>query len=147
MHYANIPEKCSKENRWRSGEEETKLNPSKVGSLKRHQRLGGGCLSPPSGYCPSDFFCNFFLYHPWNIYINEAPMQKIGSLAFKFWMWWPPKDLYRRSNFWIFQILVESKCEIWRSYARNDHQIITGHPIDLKLVANRPGWILMNVLI
>ena len=21
-------------------------------------------------------------------------MQKIGSLAFKFWMWWPPKERY-----------------------------------------------------
>ena len=27
------------------------------------------------------------------------------------------------------------------------HQILTGHPIDLKLVANRLGWILMNLQI
>ena len=27
------------------------------------------------------------------------------------------------------------------------HQILTGHPIDLKLVANRAGWILMNLQI
>ena len=27
------------------------------------------------------------------------------------------------------------------------HQILTGYPIDLKLVAKRPGWILMNLQI
>ena len=41
-------------------------------------------------------------------------MQRIGSLAFKFWMWWPPKDWYPRSDCRISQILVKSIKEIWR---------------------------------
>ena len=36
--------------------------------------------------------------------------------------------------------------EIWQPYGRKD-QILTGHPIDLKLVANGAGWILMNLQI
>ena len=43
------------------------LNPRKVGSLKRHQRLGGGTLCRPLNIDLRDFFW-FFLYRPWNIY-------------------------------------------------------------------------------
>ena len=51
---------------------------------------------------------------------SDARYKFIGSLAFKFWMWWPPKDWYPRSDFRISQILVKSIKEIWRSSARND---------------------------
>ena len=94
-------------------------NPGKVGSLKRHQRLGGAVSAPPR-ISPFGFFFDFFFDTILETYINEEPMQRIGSLAFKFWMWWPPKDWYPRSDFRISQILVKSIKEIWRSSARND---------------------------
>ena len=51
-------------------------------------------------------------------------MQRIGSVALKLWMWWPPKERYPRSDFGTFQILVKLYTEIWRSYARNNPPIL-----------------------
>ena len=75
------------------------INPRKAGSLKRHQRLGGGADSAPPWILPFGFFFDIFFDTILETYINEEPMQRIGSLAFKFWMWWPPKDWYPRSDF------------------------------------------------
>ena len=36
------------------------INPSKVGSLKRHQRLGGGLFEPPLWILPVGLFLQFF---------------------------------------------------------------------------------------
>ena len=66
-------------------------------------------------------------------------MQEIGSLASRFWMCVPQKNgtddpIFEISKFW-------SNLN-WRfgdPTQEMTHQILSGHPIDLKLVANRPG--------
>ena len=73
-------------------------------------------------------FWSSFFYTTLEIYINEDPMQKIGSVAFKFWMWWPPKDW--NLNFPNFgQILTGD----WRNDPPNFNQASDWHILyDLK---------------
>ena len=52
----------------------------------------GAFHRPPQGP-PAGHFGGFF-YTILETHINEELMQIIGSLAFKFWMWWAPKDRY-----------------------------------------------------
>ena len=64
-------------------------------------------------------------------------MQEIWSLALTFWMWWPPKKLSK--------LLLNLNWRFGDPMQEMTHQIQAGHPIDLQLVANQLGRILMNL--
>ena len=62
------------------------INPRKVGSWKRHQRIGGGgggIRPPPLKIALRAVFGNLF-HTILETYINEEPIPKIRSLALKF---------------------------------------------------------------
>ena len=67
------------------------VNPRGPGYILQRQTLGGGMIPyPPYEQRLSAFFGQFF-YAILEIYINEEPMQKMGSPSFIFWSGGPLK--------------------------------------------------------
>ena len=74
-------------------------------------------------------------------------MQEIGLLAQKLWMWWPLKNYSKGPIFGSSKFCSTLNGRLGDPMRGMTPLILTRLPIDLKLLANQPGWIFTNLQI